>query len=149
LASIDDQTVEAELAAQHPQRLVRSRSLVYVNLAGFVVGFVTTPHTAHHFHRPATQSLLRILDRGLEDELLGKDNAGGTAQDCSHTVVAPQLWRVASNLAATPSDLPTLTLPRFRMPTQTVDDRSRCFCGIEITAKSTSDHIRASHMEAA
>jgi hypothetical protein len=36
-----------------------------------------------------------------------------------------------------------------RMPTQTVDDRSRCFCGAQITAKSTSDHIRARHMEAA
>jgi hypothetical protein len=36
-----------------------------------------------------------------------------------------------------------------KMPMQTVDDRSRCFCGVEITAKSTSHHIRARHMEAA
>jgi hypothetical protein len=34
-----------------------------------------------------------------------------------------------------------------KMPTQTVDDRSRCFCGVEITAKSTSDHIRACHRD--
>jgi hypothetical protein len=36
-----------------------------------------------------------------------------------------------------------------RMPTQTVDDRARCFCGVEITNRSTSDHIVACHMRVA
>jgi hypothetical protein len=35
-----------------------------------------------------------------------------------------------------------------RMPTQAAADRSRCFCGVEITTASISDHIRARHMDA-
>jgi hypothetical protein len=34
-----------------------------------------------------------------------------------------------------------------KMPTQTRDDRSKCFCGAEITNKSIEAHIRAAHME--
>jgi hypothetical protein len=34
-----------------------------------------------------------------------------------------------------------------KMPTQTRDDRSKCFCGAEITTKSVSEHIRAAHMD--
>jgi hypothetical protein len=36
-----------------------------------------------------------------------------------------------------------------RMPTLTAANRSRCFCGVEITTASISDHIRARHMEPA
>jgi hypothetical protein len=36
-----------------------------------------------------------------------------------------------------------------RMPPQTVDGRSRCFCGVEITNRSIGDHVRACHMEVA
>jgi hypothetical protein len=35
------------------------------------------------------------------------------------------------------------------LPTQTVDDRSKCFCGAEITNKSVRDHILACHMKTA
>ncbi len=34
-----------------------------------------------------------------------------------------------------------------RIPTQTVDDRSRCFCGVEISTASIGDHIIARHIE--
>lgn len=32
-----------------------------------------------------------------------------------------------------------------RMPAQTRDGRSRCFCGAEITSASVSDHVRTTH----
>jgi hypothetical protein len=34
-----------------------------------------------------------------------------------------------------------------RLPTQTADGRSRCFCGAEITITDTDEHIQAAHME--
>jgi hypothetical protein len=36
-----------------------------------------------------------------------------------------------------------------RMPTQTTDGRSTCFCGAVLTIASVSDHVRAAHMETA
>jgi hypothetical protein len=36
-----------------------------------------------------------------------------------------------------------------RMPTQTVSGMSKCFCGAIINNKTSGDHIRARHMEAA
>jgi hypothetical protein len=36
-----------------------------------------------------------------------------------------------------------------RMPTQTVDGWTKCFCGAAISNKSSVDHIRACHMETA
>ena len=37
----------------------------------------------------------------------------------------------------------------MKMPTQTVDGRTRCFCGAAIDDRTTSDHIHACHMEVA
>jgi hypothetical protein len=34
-----------------------------------------------------------------------------------------------------------------KMPTQTTADRSKCFCGAEITTKSVNAHIRGAHMD--
>jgi hypothetical protein len=34
-----------------------------------------------------------------------------------------------------------------KMPTQTADDRSRCFCGAEITTATASAHIIAAHKD--
>ena len=36
-----------------------------------------------------------------------------------------------------------------RMPTQTVDGWSKCFCGAPINNKTSYDHIIRCHMEAA
>jgi hypothetical protein len=36
---------------------------------------------------------------------------------------------------------------RCKMPAQTAADRSKCFCGAEITTKSIPEHIRAAHMD--
>jgi hypothetical protein len=36
-----------------------------------------------------------------------------------------------------------------RMPTQTVDGWSKCFCGAAISNKTSVEHIRACHMETA
>jgi hypothetical protein len=36
---------------------------------------------------------------------------------------------------------------RCKLPTQTADGRSRCFCGAEIEVTNTSAHIHAAHME--
>lgn len=34
---------------------------------------------------------------------------------------------------------------KILLPTQTQDDRSRCFCGTEITNRSIPDHVRTAH----
>jgi hypothetical protein len=34
-----------------------------------------------------------------------------------------------------------------KMPTQTPDGRSRCFCGAEIETKTASEHVYTAHME--
>jgi hypothetical protein len=36
-----------------------------------------------------------------------------------------------------------------RLPTQSTDGRSTCFCGAGLTIASVTDHIRSAHMEAA
>ena len=36
-----------------------------------------------------------------------------------------------------------------RMPTQTVDGWTKCFCGAAINNKSSRDHVASCHMEAA
>jgi hypothetical protein len=33
-----------------------------------------------------------------------------------------------------------------KLPTQTADDRSQCFCGVVISNRTTGDHIRTCHM---
>lgn len=36
---------------------------------------------------------------------------------------------------------------KCRMPTQSTNGRSKCYCGADITINETGDHIRSCHME--